>query len=149
MCPERTNVVCVKKQSDFPKELQFNRNLLKMPNVANILLDCTVGSELAGLGNIENCHLSPAVFVAVCFLDALLRCLVGAEILENEVLVGTLAAVAVEKRVLKLAEQLRILRRIEAVYELREHQANVLIGVVDLAGLIAAVVLVVDDLIGA
>ena len=98
--------------------LQLYGYLVEMPDVADILLDGAVRSELAGFCDIENSHACPAVLVAVRFLDALLCSFVGAEVLEDEILVGALAAVAVEKRVVQLAELLRILRRIERSFAL-------------------------------
>ena len=72
---------------------------------------------------------------------------IGAEILQDKVDIRTVSVRAGEQGVINVAETLRIIRRVEAVDQLHEHAANLLIRIEDIHRVVAAVLLVVNDLV--
>ena len=78
-----------------------------MPDVSYVLLDGSVGGELAGAGRVHHGHSRPGLAVLEGFADASLRIRIGAEVREDEVLVRTAEAVR-EQRIIQRAEELGV-----------------------------------------
>ena len=118
-----------------------------MPDIFDILFDGSVGRELADVCHVEDGHLSPALLVFVSLTDIMLRLDVGAEILEDEVAVRGIHAVSLQQAVVEGTEELGVLGRECTVDQLDQHLADLFVGVEDFHGVIAAVLLIVHDLI--
>ena len=119
-----------------------------MPDILDILLDGSVGGELADESDVADGHLCPALLILVGFADIMLRLDVRPEIRKDEIAVGGIHALPLEKAVVQRTEKLGILRGIGAVYKLDQNLADLLIFVEDAHGIVAAVLLVVHDLLG-
>ena len=124
-----------------------NRDLLQLPQLRCVLLNGPVGGELAGAGGVENGHLCPFILVLIGSNHIALRRCIGFEILQDEIAIGRAAGLALEQGIVQRPEQLRILRCVGAVDELHQNLAYVLIVVEDSVRIVAAVVLVADDLL--
>ena len=66
-------------------QILLQNNLVQVPDLIHILLDGTIGGELAGACHLEDGALCPACLVQILHLHSLLRIRVGLEVLEDEV----------------------------------------------------------------
>ena len=66
-----------------------------MPDILYILLDRTVGRELAAACCVEDSSLCPPLLITVCLIDLSLCLCVGAEILQDEVSICTVAGLCI------------------------------------------------------
>ena len=89
---------------------------------------------------------------AVSVLDMVLALLlsfgIGLEILEDEICIGLGRTLCIKERVVQIPEKLRIVRAVSSVYKLHQDFTDVRILVEDHIGIISAVLLVINDLIG-
>ena len=74
-----------------------DNNLIQMPDIIYIFLDSSIGCELTAACCVEECFLSPALFISVCCFYAFLCGCIGTEVCEEEVAVCSVCGLCVEK----------------------------------------------------
>ncbi|SCH33629.1 Uncharacterised protein [uncultured Clostridium sp.] len=72
---------------------------------------------------------------------------IGPEILQDEVGVRTVAVVRIQQGIIQVTEQLRILGCVITIDQLHQHVTDILIGIEDIHGVVAAMLLIIDNLV--
>ena len=119
-----------------------------MPDIIHVFLDGSVGGEFTAAGGVEEGFLCPAFFIFVCFFYALLSVCVGAEVCKDEVAVCSVCVLVGEQGIVQVTEELCIAGE-GSVDELHQYLTDFFVCVVDYVWIIATVVLIVDNFIGA
>ena len=134
--------------ADFICLFLSHNHLVQMPDIIHVFLDGSVRGEFAAAGGVEEGFLCPAFFIFVCFFYALLSVCVGAEICKDELAVFSVSVLVGEQGIIQVTEELCIAGE-GSVDELHQYLADFFVCVVDYVWIIAAVVFIVDNFIGA